>query len=238
MTWPTKTDFVDGDVLNAAQVNNIGTNLNLYNPTSATTGQVPIADGAGSVAFGNLSVPSTYTQITPSSISYTGTSATIASSGTVSFSACTIVSLNGIFSTTYKNYYVLISGTGSAATFIPLRYRQSGTDLSAGAYSTAYTYQSGASMTTNTNSSQTYMNTFTFMGVNGFLANLYFRDPYAGNRKVVGASTYAENSNSPFWMNASNYYFGNPAIDGLSIRQDLGTGNVTGTISVWGIKEA
>ena len=52
MTWPTKDDFVDGDVLTAAQVNNIGTNLNLYDPTSATSGQVPIADGAGSVAFG------------------------------------------------------------------------------------------------------------------------------------------------------------------------------------------
>lgn len=54
MTWPTKTDFVDGDVLTAAQVNNVGTNLNLYDPTSATTGQVPIADGAGSVAFGDV----------------------------------------------------------------------------------------------------------------------------------------------------------------------------------------
>ena len=55
MTWPTKTDFVDGDVLTAAQVNNVGTNLNLYDPTSATLGQVPIADGAGSVAFGAIS---------------------------------------------------------------------------------------------------------------------------------------------------------------------------------------
>lgn len=56
MAWPTKTDFVDGDVLNASQMNNIGTNLNLYNPTSATANQVPIADGSGSVAFGTLAV--------------------------------------------------------------------------------------------------------------------------------------------------------------------------------------
>lgn len=52
MAWPTKTDFVDGDVLTAAQVNNIGTNLNLFDPTSATSGQVPVADGAGSIAYG------------------------------------------------------------------------------------------------------------------------------------------------------------------------------------------
>jgi len=56
MTWPTKTDFIDGDVLTAAQVNNVGTNLNLFDPTSANSGEVPIADGAGSVAFGTLAV--------------------------------------------------------------------------------------------------------------------------------------------------------------------------------------
>jgi hypothetical protein len=52
MTWPTKTDFVDGDVLTAAQVNNIGTNLNVFNPTSATNGQVWIANGTGGGAYG------------------------------------------------------------------------------------------------------------------------------------------------------------------------------------------
>lgn len=51
MTWPTKTDFVDGDVLNASQMNNIGSNLNIFNPTSATNGQVWVANGAGSGAY-------------------------------------------------------------------------------------------------------------------------------------------------------------------------------------------
>lgn len=55
MAWPTKTDFVDGDVLTAAQVNNIGTNLNVFNPTSATNGQVLTANGAGSAAYQTLS---------------------------------------------------------------------------------------------------------------------------------------------------------------------------------------
>jgi hypothetical protein len=52
MAWPTKTDFVDGDVLSASQVNNIGTNLNVFNPTAATNGQVWIANGTGSGAYG------------------------------------------------------------------------------------------------------------------------------------------------------------------------------------------
>ena len=53
MTWPTKNDFVDGDVLTAAQVNNIANNLNEFDPTSATSGQVWVADGAGSGAYGS-----------------------------------------------------------------------------------------------------------------------------------------------------------------------------------------
>ena len=75
MAWPTKTDFVDGDVLTAAQVNNIGTNLNLFNPTLATNGQVPIANGSGSVAFGTLSVDS-WTSITTGNLSGGTTSLT------------------------------------------------------------------------------------------------------------------------------------------------------------------
>ena len=51
MTWPTKTDFADGDVLTAAQVNNIGTNLNEADPTGITDGYVLTADGAGGMGW-------------------------------------------------------------------------------------------------------------------------------------------------------------------------------------------
>ena len=51
MTWPTKTDFVDGDVLTASQVNNIGTNLNEADPTGITDGYVLTADGAGGMGW-------------------------------------------------------------------------------------------------------------------------------------------------------------------------------------------
>lgn len=51
MTWPTKNDFANGDVLTAAQVNNIGTNLNLADPTGITDGYVLTANGAGSMGW-------------------------------------------------------------------------------------------------------------------------------------------------------------------------------------------
>ena len=51
MTWPTKTDFIDGNVLTAAQMNNIGTNLNEADPTGITDGYVLTADGAGGMGW-------------------------------------------------------------------------------------------------------------------------------------------------------------------------------------------
>lgn len=80
MTWPTKNDFVDGDVLTAAQVNNIGNNLNEFDPTSASSGQVWVADGAGSGAYaspgGGLTLLGSVALTSGSSQSVTGIATT------------------------------------------------------------------------------------------------------------------------------------------------------------------
>ena len=45
----------------------------------------------------------------PSSINYTGTSASIGTNGTVDFSACTSLSLNGVFNKYYDQYILVMS---------------------------------------------------------------------------------------------------------------------------------
>ena len=69
MAWPTKTDFVDGDVLSASQMNNIGTNLNIFNPTSATNGQVLTANGSGSASYQNLPASGGWTSLASGNLS-------------------------------------------------------------------------------------------------------------------------------------------------------------------------
>ena len=56
--------------------------------------------------------------ITPTSIAYTGTSATISANGSVSFSAVSELRLNGVFDSSYDNYAVVINAikNGSSAT--------------------------------------------------------------------------------------------------------------------------
>lgn len=51
VVWPSKNNFANGDVLTATNMNNIGDTLNVFNPTSATNGQVWVANGSGSGSY-------------------------------------------------------------------------------------------------------------------------------------------------------------------------------------------
>jgi hypothetical protein len=51
ITWPLKNNFTDGEVLTAANMNNIGDTVNVFNPTSAANGTVLTANGSGGVSY-------------------------------------------------------------------------------------------------------------------------------------------------------------------------------------------
>ena len=95
MTWPTKTDFVDGDVLTAAQVNNIGTNLNEADPTGITDGYVLTADGAGGMGWEQVAAGGW----------------TLISSGSLSGSS--VITFSSI-PQTYKNLHLMVVNWGQA----------------------------------------------------------------------------------------------------------------------------
>lgn len=109
MTWPTKTDFVDGDVLTAAQVNNIGTNLNEADPTGITDGYLLTADGAGGMAW-EAPPSGGWTLIATGAMS----GASAISSGTFSgYKQITAVFQSFTCSTTVEPYLSANSGTVS-----------------------------------------------------------------------------------------------------------------------------
>lgn len=68
VVWPSKNNFANGDVLTAANMNNIADTLNVFNPTSATAGQIWTANGSGSGSFQAPAVPASYTLITSGSV--------------------------------------------------------------------------------------------------------------------------------------------------------------------------
>jgi hypothetical protein len=85
--------------------------------------------------------------MTPSSIAYSGTSASINADGSVVFSACTSLSLNGVFTGDYDNYMVTMRAVGNTPSDARLRMRVSGTDNStASSYVMQYLEGSGTSV--------------------------------------------------------------------------------------------
>ena len=94
--------------------------------------------------------------IVPSSVA----NGTISSSGAVSFTAQSSVSLNGCFSSTYDNYRILIdlSTTSGAGNAITIQWRASGTNATGNDYifsftglqsnSTTYNYAGGGNGST------------------------------------------------------------------------------------------
>jgi len=233
MTWPTKTDFVDGDVLTATQVNNIGTNLNLFDPTSATLGQVPVADGAGSVAWG--AVAAGLSLITPTSINFTGTSATINASGTVSFTACSVLSLNGIFSASYDNYLMILTGSQSASGgSLAARLRASGTDNSAASsYKNNY-FTVNAGTINASSGATTYWDDIAFGGANHGYQFMIYR-PFAAVPTCITSYGTSDYTNA-FARNTLSTHNASTSFDGFSWRQDLKGTTITGIFAVYGIR--
>lgn len=70
--------------------------------------------------------------MTPTSIASTGTgnSSSINTNGSVTFSTCAALSLNGVFTSSYDNYMVTLRSSASLNPIIYMRFRASGTDNS------------------------------------------------------------------------------------------------------------
>ena len=71
--------------------------------------------------------------IVPSSVAVGSGTGSVSTSGAVSFSSASSVSINDCFSSTYDNYRILINATSLTGT-MTMRYRVSGADSSAASY--------------------------------------------------------------------------------------------------------
>lgn len=78
--------------------------------------------------------------MTPTSVDKTGTSATITANGSVEFSSCSSISLNGVFTSQYDNYKIAVRATCASQVALQLRWRESGTDASGANYTTQLVY--------------------------------------------------------------------------------------------------
>ncbi len=172
--------------------------------------------------------------VTPTSLSSTGTgnSSSIGANGSVTFSSCATLSLNGVFTSDYDNYMVVFQGIASTTHTPDFRLRASGTDASGSNYTYQYLYGNDISVTAGrATTTVTYPASISTTRENGMTMYLYgpnLAQPTAGRSVTV-----AQSSGAQIWDLAWTHSL-STAYDGFSFNGGS-TYTLTGLISVYGL---
>jgi hypothetical protein len=173
--------------------------------------------------------------ITPTSIAYSGTSASINADGGVDFSAVTSLSLNGVFTSDYDNYFIVMSGTSDGGGTIYLRFRAVGSDNST---ANSYVYERfGVTSTTingyrATDNQTEFFSTASSGNVTSYNAFLY--GPYLAQPTAFRTVGVFNTSTSVIYEFAGTHNQ-SVAYDGITLTHNASTWS--GNIHVFGYEE-
>jgi len=172
--------------------------------------------------------------LTPSSVSKTGTSATVGTNGTVTFSACSVLSLNGVFSAKYRNYLISASYTSNQGNPLRARLRSSGTDdASANAYYRQELETSGTSFTGSSGTNSFWEVAFIEQGTYDTAFNMYLYCPFLADESIFRTVTQ-NNANFASIRDYSGIHDVSSSFDGITFICP-GAMVLTGSISVYGL---
>jgi len=174
--------------------------------------------------------------MTPSSIAYSGTSASINADGSVVFSACLSLSLNGVFTSSYDNYMITMRTNDSAtgANYFA-RLRASGTDEASG--SNYYTRQSLYINGTGTSAGRSGDSAFrvkeTGTSKSGFA--MYFFGPHLSQPTACRSVVVDSANSASIYENANTHSLSN-SYDGITMLS-LNSISFTGLLTVFGFNQ-
>lgn len=175
--------------------------------------------------------------MTPTSISYSGTSATINTNGGVDFTAVTTLSLNGVFTSDYGNYLMVITHEFSEnSILLQCRLRVSGTDASG----TNYTYQRLFAGNNNIISGRTTSSTVANIGRSSYATgipggdNVYVYGPALAQPTAFRNVNVSPEGGAVIEDSASTHSL-STAYDGITLLPN--GGSISGTVHVFGYEE-
>lgn len=176
--------------------------------------------------------------ISPSSVVIATGSGSANAKGQVSFTGATAVSLNGVFTSAYKNYRVVVNtSVSSAALTITMRLRAAGTDYTAGEYHRMMTTTNSAGATASAASSAASsliigsVSNATNAGAGAF----DITDPQTTVRKTVNSIFSGYSGSNPAAFYGGGYINSTSSYDGLTYAP--ATGTISGTIQVFGYND-
>jgi hypothetical protein len=199
------------------------------------TDWVPLASEVTNLSNYQLSSGTGLNAIIPTSVTVGSGSASIGTAGQVTFTGASSVSLNGVFTSAYRNYRVLIESSGASASgAYTARFRTAGSDVTSGNYQVQELYGSGsttgagrAANGTNWNNSNVYTEK-TCMILDILSPQVATSTSVFSTCLSNSTSTTPEITFKTIGFNATNQF------DGISW---ISSGaNMTGTISVYGYK--
>ena len=178
--------------------------------------------------------------MTPTSIASTGSgnSSSINADGSVTFSSCATLSLNGVFTSSYDNYMIVIRNVASLNGQSLLgRLRASGVDASASNYTRQLIEANGTSVTANRFSDTA----FGVAGADGSGtlragATFYLFGPFM-TQPTAARSVSVRSISSAYITDDAGTHFLSLAYDGMTFIP-FGTGNnISGLLTVFGFAQ-
>ena len=169
--------------------------------------------------------------VEPTSIANSGGSASI-SANTVNFSSVTQLSLNGCFTSAYKNYLFIMQLGASGGTDLDLRLRAGGTDASGANYDSQRGVFSGVSVSASTPLNQTSIRIGTFFTGNDGISSYQIMRPQLAQATIFNGNGGSAQSNQVIIGDHDI----SSAYDGFTLIPNGGF-NITGTIQVFGYKD-
>lgn len=171
----------------------------------------------------------------PTSVTYSGTSASIVGQGSVEFSACTSVSLNGVFSSDFDNYMISVRSIRDASANInfELRLRASGSDASGANYTHQVILANGTTVGAGRGTSQTAGRFGDLTSSTLFHGHqIFFYGPALAQPTAFRGVSAGTNGSASIYEGAVTHSL-STAYDGFTLLP--GSGNITGLVSVYGL---
>jgi len=242
-TFPTAS-LVDGMVIQVAQIGAGALTVSggTIVGTTATTAQyqslmfVYVASGTSWYSVAPPSTTPGLAIVTPTSIANSGGTATL-SGAAVTYTGVNSVSLNGVFTSTYSNYRIVLRPTAVSANdiVISLRLRAAGTDASGTDYATQRTVSTSTSVTGAVSAAQTsgrlLFNTSVY-GTYGAVTADIFGPQSASATLYTYTSHYLDNAGNKYVETAGGSHNLATSYDGLTLLPSSGT--MTGTVRIYG----